>query len=735
MNGVQTNFRDRVRYTLYHKKLGSQVITEPIGWNEDEQEYVKHSKYEGILTRLSNSSKYIENGADFINKALETYGIEEEIVLKKEVRHPQTDHWILDYTGVMDLSKWESENFEVKAKFNSSGLETILKARESNKIEIERTTTLDGDDIPELKTEVIELKGKDIFLESSFIEDRSLYVKTEVPGRNGKFYQIKNILPIKVSSKSDELIHSPMVGQFEWNPDSSHIFYGINDREKTLKISINGRIKVNPLKLRNINNREFINIVLFVLKDHNSYNYKERHVIYNDPTPRSGASRIARFNKDFEITLQEGESLAFCIHTGADLGYRIWGYGDFLHEFTDPEIDVLVEEDSSFEKTSTKVVLAHELAERLIYIITGKKDILHSEYLGRKELGYERDGKGALKGYACGHWLRGFDKHPDRKDNKYKPFATSLKDLFNDFMTTENLAIGIEKIGYQEKIVIKPREEFYVNRVTVRLPNQVNVKSKISEKNYFSSVLIGAAKGWDNEEVMGLDEYNTQSIFFTPIKRVKNEYRRITNYIYAPYAGEFIRRKQKFKFPSLDHKNDKEIFAFSLKKEFGEYKLRVWQDDFEIEPKGIYSPETAYNLSYSPANLILKHSKFIASSLIHHRKNFVRFGDSKGNRNLTTKRIGKKEISENNNFLCSDLGTPLFAPIEIEFEHEVSFDIKEILEGSTIIDGKPVRNVNGLIEFINQKGEVTRGYLQSLKPKGKGKWKLIKAFSYDVFRN
>ena len=111
--------------------------------------------------------------------------------------------------------------------------------------------------------------------------------------------------------------------------------------------------------------------------------------------------------------------------------------------------------------------------------------VVTSEYLGRKELGYEKDGMGALKKYACGHWLRGFDKYPDRKDNKYKPFTISLKDLFNDLMTTENLGIGIEKIGYQEKIIIKPREEFYVNRVTVKLSNQVNVKSKISEKIIF----------------------------------------------------------------------------------------------------------------------------------------------------------------------------------------------------------------------------------------------------------
>ena len=102
---------------------------------------------------------------------------------------------------------------------------------------------------------------------------------------------------------------------------------------------------------------------------------------------------------------------------------------------------------------------------------------------------------------------------------------------------------------------------------------------------------MGAAKGWDNEEAMGLDEYNSQTNFISPTKRIKNEYRRVTNDICAPYAGDFIRRKQKSNFPSLDDMNDKEIFAFSLKKVFGYYQLRTCQDDSEIEPKGVYSTE------------------------------------------------------------------------------------------------------------------------------------------------
>ena len=138
---------------------------------------------------------------------------------------------------------------------------------------------------------------------------------------------------------------------------------------------------------------------------------------------------------------------------------------------------------------------------------------------------------------------------------------------------------------------------------------------------------------------------------------------------------------------------------------------------------------------YSPVNLLLKHSKTIASSLIHHRNGFVRFGSSEGNSNLVTKQIGKRELSENKDIPCIDFGYPHYELMEIEFEHEFTHGVKQQLVGVTVINGKEVKNIHGLFEFVNEKGELERGFFQLLKPKGKGKWKLLKAFSYDIFRN
>ncbi|WP_407277358.1 hypothetical protein R5O20_02675 [Tenacibaculum maritimum] len=727
MADINPAYKNRVRYTLSHVLHGSKVINEPEGWNSDDKEYSRHKKYRGVFTKFSNNLKFIEDGADYINQVKDNYGINAEIWLKREIRHPYSDIWQLDYNGVLDLSEWSTENFDVKVKFNSSGLETEIKARESEKVEIERTTSLNGDSLPILPTHNVELEGRKIFLQSVLEGNTDTPVITEVPGRNGRYHTRSTTFPLKVVSKSDELIQDSFVAKFH-TPDASNIFYGHNDREKKIKISLKGSFIIHPVKLHRLRSDLFIKLLLSVYEDGSNYKHKKDILLFEDSNPRSGVDRKGTFDKTLELTLQKGESLCLRLFTGGIVGSRYWGYGDFIHEYKKIDTEVTIEENSFFEKSSTKVVLAHELGERLLRIITGRKGVFYSEYLGRKEIGYDEDGEGALKGYSCGHWIRGFDEYPKTGSNKYKPFTTSLKDYFDDLISTENVGIGIEKIGFREILVVRPLEDFYINHVTIKLPYQIsNVKRKIAKKYFYSSITVGCEKGWENEEAMGLDEYNTQSLFITPIIRVKNEFKRITKYIYATYAGEFIRRKQKTEYPNLDHRNDTSIFPFALKRYYNSFKLRKWQDDLETKPTGVYSPETAFNFRYTPVNLLLKHKWFIAASLDKYLKDYVRFGNSKGNSSLKTKFKNKKEYAENQDVISSDFEQPRFIPEEIEFEHEFTSEVKEQLEGTTVIDGKEVSNIYGLIEFINEKGEKERGRFENLKPNGKGKWRLLKA--------
>ena len=95
-----------------------------------------------------------------------------------------------------------------------------------------------------------------------------------------------------------------------------------------------------------------------------------------------------------------------------------------------------------------------------------------------------------------------------------------------------------------------------------------------------------------------------------------------------------------------------------LKKGQGEvYEQRKWRDDFEKAPTGIFSPETATNLRFSPFNCLLNHSWFFSNCLLKNSTDYVRYSSSKGNSQLSTKLIGKNEYSENGNIINSELST------------------------------------------------------------------------------
>src|SRR5690606_2611316 len=165
---VNPTYNDRVEYLLQHIDYGSLVVDEPIGWQTDEKELARHEDYHGIFAKFSNNLKFIGDGADYITLIYTVYGINANILLRRRERHPQTNVWEISYTGVMDLSTYQKENNEVSCKFNASGLEQVLKSRENEKVEIDRTDTLDGSLIEPLEFQTALLEGRRIFLKSQF---------------------------------------------------------------------------------------------------------------------------------------------------------------------------------------------------------------------------------------------------------------------------------------------------------------------------------------------------------------------------------------------------------------------------------------------------------------------------------------------------------------------------------------------------------------------------------------
>ena len=754
MGNINPIYNDRVRYTLKNTNFDSLIITEPIGWKDDEKEYARHENYHGIIAKFSNSLKFIGYGADYIQLVLDIYGINEEIQLIREEKHPHTDVWTLTYSGFLDLSTWAKENNQVSVKFNSGGLEQLLKSRESEKIEIDRLTTIDGKSIPALNTINVQLEGRRIFLKTTYKVNASENTVTTYNQTNGQTRGSTYTLPLVLVNKSHENAHSPIagtrVGDDTWdrsgNGETGNMFFAVSDRDRLLRVKFTLKFKVIITSFDDINFFRFW-CRLARYQNGSNYNIEQNYILYT--TDSYWALQGNTFNLSFDqvINVSAGDSLALQFDQNFDGANGHSAHLDM--NIVNIECDLTLEEDSFQEPTNTKAILAHEIADRLVTIGTNTEQAFYSDFLGRTDIGYSIDGKAALTAFTHGFWVRGFDKlpipteGPPKVENLFKPLTTSFKEFVESMSAVWNIGIGIEKVGFRERVRLEELSYFYNRNVTIKLPNQVkNVKRTIATDKYYSSLELGFKEGGDYEEACGLDEYNVKSTFTTFINRLKNSYVKLSNYRADSYGMEFARRKQKSLNDTEDTTYDDKIFFLDLKRfTTALFKQRKWQDDFQNAPTGIFSPDTATNLRFSPFNCMLRHGWWISGCLKKYLTEYVRYGSSVSNSQLKTKLRtdatyvnnlsntpgNGNEYAENGNIINSELQGSRFLPEEIEFEHICDFDVMQQVNGTTTILGKKIPNFYGLVEFINESNEIEKGFLFNLKPNGKGQWKVLKA--------
>lgn len=775
--GANPAYHDRVRYILYSKENGNKIIDDPIGWNDDDKEISRNEEYHGIFGKFSNSLIFVGSGYQYIIFVYETYGVNCNIRLTREERNPQTDIWEKAYDGDLDLTTYERETDRINVKFNSSGLESILKSRESESIEIERLDTMDGVPIEPVRQDIVSLKGRKINLQTFFnvldkssigIDENSALVTISSRG-NRRHCSVG--VPLNMYSGSHDEANSviPESRGNDVTGTTGQMFFvnvyrdGVQLLERTRVLSIKIAIEfwANIVRKDETSSSRYS---LCLTRYRGGIDYIRDEVITELFNTDNGGiddlggdifrniftgenTRPRTFHEaewDGIVTLQPGESLSLEFFVVSDLGSSV-SVGHLDIDAQDIKANLSIVEDSFYEASQAKFILPHEMASKLIEIMSGQKNAFKSTALGRTDIGYETDGIASLTGYTHGMAVRGFSKETDVEAIpnteittvlKYKPLTTTWKDFVASNNVIWNLGLGIEKNGYKETIVLEDISYFYSSVVTVKLPNQISkAKRSAAPKYIYSALELGYSKGGEYEEAMGLDEYNAKSTFTTIIKRLKNVYSKVAPYRADSYGKEFARRKPISRFATEDSRYDADIWAMDLKRnifdpaENGQlaqyvFEERVWQDDFEKAPTGVFSPDTATNLRFSPFNLLLRHGSNIAAGLTKNPLDYIRYSSAKANSELTTQLKNGNEYAENGVIINSELKKARYKAEFLEFEHNVTTEIMQKIEGYHTVKGKRIPNLYGLFEFVDEDGNTSRGYLINLKPND-GKFKVL----------
>ena len=643
MGEVNTAFTQRKRYTFYYKDKQYRLKVDPIGWDSIDKgiEIARNedASYHGVYSKFSNTLRFSKDSKDFLKSVYAVDSIMGKVKLLEEEKHPHTGLWEYSLEGDLDFTTYEILNNIVSIKFNSAGLEEVIKARNNDKFEIDREKDLLGNLTAPLIPKTVIDEGRKIFLKSDWKTDAlqsTAYMSIESNTNSSRNSSCS--IPLKVINRSHEEAQyvTELVTGDESNSSVAMEFFSNADRTKTFNLKFNLKFEVNHIDSFEASDRIFDvrlskvaldgAIISTQFLEHNT-GFQIRRGIYN-----------LSYNQ--QITLLETESLSlyFFIKASFNVNFQ----SRFRIGIRNIECNVTLNEDSIFEQTTLNFILIHEIFKRLARIITSKEGTFYSEYFGSIADGYLKNGVGSNIGATHGFWVRQFDKLPlstTEKINLFKPLTTSWNELVTSTHASLNVAFGIEKIGRQEKLVVEDMRYFYNRNIITKLPHQLNnVKRSPAVKYFNSSIEIGYDKGDVFEEAVGLDEPNKKSNFITYLTK-GTSLTKISSIIASNYKREFARRKPQYKYQNLSHESDNNLFFLDLKKDNTGlfYKFRKWQDDFAQVPTGIYAPETATELRFSPINMLLRHSWFFGAGLLKFPSQYIRYGSSETNSNLKTK--------------------------------------------------------------------------------------------------
>lgn len=719
-------YSNRVKYRI-NNDFDAQIELkdDPIGWNEDERELSRSNKSYGVFTTLSNNLEFVGDGAEYISDTYNKYGTEVGLVLERLVKDEITDEWEIDYVGNLDLKTYTLKNERVAVKFLTGGLQSIIDSQKREKFELDRTTSIDGDEITPLTYKSMEFIGRNIFLESelkstntnNYIADNVFTLP--IPKTYADDVNVTSIAPTDIKRIQDTY-NGQTLNDIKFT--TPEIFYQENDRNRIINLDF----KINDIELKFINgyNDKFFDVHLCVLEDNNNDSSWEivdrtRIIFYDvvsdgDQAEHDANGKVVKsFSYNSDIELLQGQALGIFYNTKIEANPD--AFDNIQVGLNANTLILKIEEDSILPITYNKGLRVFNACDRLLEIYTGQKGLLTSEYFGSITEGYNSNGKFSKALLASGLMIRNFED---------ATLSISLDDIIG-LSGYFNLGWSVENFGNVQKFVLEDLRYFFQGVVALDLTDEdLDIEFSVANDFLFSSVTIGNEEAGKYEELQGLSEYNAKTTYTTHLKSADAKYEQTPKVRADLIGAELARRKQAISNPTEDTSYDDDIFLLDTSDIDGLYVFRKWYNDYE-SVNGVYDIDTAFNLRLTPYRCLERHAWFFNSGLTKYQDRFTRYANGTGNVNVSTQKENEQLRPENGNVLNSDLDKPLFISEYLTFDYPITHTISKKLQGKTSIDGREVPNVNCLVK-LKHKGVIYYGWIMSVKLND-GTFKLIRA--------
>lgn len=733
------------KYLLSHASTGSYEISiGPDMSDELSLVFARSAVYHGIQRTAGINVRFIKDGYDYIKTIYETFGIEAEITFTVYELNKQINDYQLFFEGRISLDSYRIDKIFVTVGIEETGLVSKFTNNDDVQVNLQKLISLGDVAINPFVNETIDLSlhsktiskkylgstGDEVIAATDNID--SVITRSIIPGQESeKDHWRRYSFPF--ISQISELSDVSMFGGFLSNEIPAPFYQVKEPGFHTFKFNFSAYFKIEGwafgLKLKHCAYYESgggafdTTIIRIVLRVTNGVDLVSETILYEDIKGRCGNREhiveLVNFipsvpqmtlNLDDEVTLYcEMYTDSLLMREPVDNTLNILMIAE-AREGNSMEIVALTQ--SPVPSSTANSLLNFETAARILQSITDQQDPFRSTLFGRTDsepFAYSEDGDGSLLANSNGFQIRQFPIDQ-------KPIYASFKEWYQTMDALYNIGVGIEN----NKIVCERKEYFY-SPVVIWSFDNVEYSKSVAREYYYNEFENGFAK-WENEEVNGLDEFNSKRQWTLPISVIKNKLSKLAPYIGSGYAIEFTRRKVYSNTSTEDWKYDNDNFIISVVRSGEGYAAKKIEGYDSAEFANILDPPTAYNLDISPKRS-LKNWDYILNGCLHHQQDKkVKFAFGEANYLAESKRTDETStVIENEDLLVSGFQTPLWIPEYYEFEASINADVITAMK----------TNPYGVIQFrADSKSAYNRAFIINCKvdiENKKGNFKLLRS--------
>lgn len=701
--------KNKVQYYLQSREFGTLKIQPPRNWENDYKTIEKDKDSKGFTTKNEIGLEFYGDGSDYLIQGLRSFGVQIKISLIKYEEDLRSKHQKMKLSYILEIDMgtidYDEKTKALKCKAVEGGLYTDIQDRISEEYDLFDEFSADGDYIGPLRMVSFQPAAKSLFLESKLEGRKNVNYRLN-SGRwdsNVSDFYIGIPMDITFSSHPDDVTAVPYAiegskGHSQFNDIGtaqrlSDQFFFLAERDLTLKIKIFVDFEIEDIYYNDANNpREF----KIELRRSTGETVILSEIIelqdYGDPFKLR--NQRLQLSTTLDITIEELESLSCVFYS------KVFASGGGKNNRMDLDIrvyesSILIQDETPYETTVGEAMTAFDFMDRIVAKITGQQNMFRSSIL---EEGGQYSGIILDNGFLC----RGFPRiRTEEGEDIAIQLISSFEDAFKSLSYIEPMAWWTEYEGDTQVVRLETAKKTMENFVGIDLGTISELNVKASANDFFSKIILGMDKSTEYEEVNGTREYNGKAEIATPISRGKQIYEAVSPFRIDSIGYETIRRKPFRDYPTEDTDRDEDIWMHWAKRLSNTtYTHKLWDSDFDSLPTGIFSPETAWNLYFSPFNrAVYGHGYSINRCMYYFPNRILKFNSSNSSTNLTTVTNGVT-LKENGSISISSLEQPYIEPAIYTVNTKLTSEILDSLEGSTEINGVEVSNLFGMVKFV-----------------------------------